>query len=91
METIEDLKIEIEKIKARNERVEVDKAWETSWTRKIIIAIFTYFVMVVFFYFANLPKPFLNAVVPSIAFIVSTLTISFFKQIWIKNNLHKKI
>ena len=30
-----DLNKEIEEIKKRNKRVELDKAWETSWTRKI--------------------------------------------------------
>lgn len=89
MPTLEELHCEIEKIKVRNERVEADKAWETSWARKMIIAIFTYFVMVVFFYFAKLPRPFMNAIVPSIAFIISTLTISVFKQMWIKNKYKK--
>ncbi|MFA6097751.1 MAG: hypothetical protein WC788_09095 [Candidatus Paceibacterota bacterium] len=89
MPTIEELQTEIENIKVRNRRVEADKAWETSWARKMTISVLTYFVMVVFFYFANLPKPFVNAIVPSIAFIISTLTISFFKQMWIKNNYKK--
>lgn len=30
-----ELEKEIEQIKARNKRVELDKAWETSWTRRI--------------------------------------------------------
>ncbi len=76
---------EIAKIKERNRRVETDKAWETSLTRKIIIIILTYIVMVIFFYFASLPKPFLNAIVPTLAFILSTLTFSIIKEIWIKN------
>jgi len=83
MEPIEDLKLEIEEIKKRNQKVEADKAWETSWTRKIIISLFTYSVIVIFFYFANLPRPFVNAIVPSIAFILSTLTISIFKKWWL--------
>ena len=37
---------EINAIKARNNRVEKDKAWETSWIRRICIAILTYFVVV---------------------------------------------
>ena len=73
---------EIESIKERNRRVELDKSWETSWTRKIIIAVLTYIVIVIFFYFAELPKPFINSIVPSLAFIVSTLSLSFFKKIW---------
>ncbi len=84
MSTIEDLQLEIENIKARNNRVEADKDWETSWTRKIIIAVLTYFVMVMFFYFAGLPNPLINSIVPSIAFVLSTLTISVFKKIWLR-------
>jgi len=74
---------EIELIKQRNKRVEADKAWETSLFRKIIIAIFTYVVIVVFFYFAGLPKPFTNSIVPALAFVLSTLTLPFFKKIWL--------
>ena len=81
-----DLTKEIEKIKARNARVELEKAWETSLFRKILIAILTYFVIVLFFVFAHLPKPFLNAIVPTIGFLLSTLSLSFFKKIWMKNS-----
>jgi hypothetical protein len=83
MPSIEELQLEIESIKKRNQRVEADKAWETSWTRKIVISLLTYIVIVVFFYFAQLPKPFINAIVPSLAFVLSTLTISFFKRQWL--------
>ena len=36
-----ELEKEIEEIKKRNIRVEKDKAWETSFTRKVCIAILT--------------------------------------------------
>jgi hypothetical protein len=84
MPSIEKLNFEIEEIKKRNQRVEVDKAWETSRTRKIIILILTYIVIVIFFFFAELPKPFINAIIPAIAFVLSTLTIPFFKKWWLK-------
>ena len=84
MPSIEELQLEIEKIKKRNQRVEADKAWETSWTRKIVVSILTYIVIVVFFYFAGLPKPFINAIVPAIAFVLSTLTVPLFKRWWLK-------
>jgi len=74
---------EIKSIKERNKRVELDKAWETSWTRRILIAISTYIVIVIFFYFANLPKPFINSIVPSVAFILSTLSLPIIKKMWI--------
>jgi len=77
------IKKEIEIIKQRNKRVEADKAWETSLARKIIIAVLTYIVIVVFFYFAGLPKPFTNSIVPTLAFILSTLTLPFFKKLWL--------
>jgi len=77
------LKKEIEGIKERNRRVELDKAWETSLMRKIMIAALTYVVIVIFFYFAGLPNPFFNSIVPSLAFLLSTLTLSFFKKLWI--------
>ena len=32
---INNLEKEIEKIKERNKKVELDKAWETSWIRRI--------------------------------------------------------
>ncbi len=81
---------ELAAIKARNARVEADKAWETSWTRKIIIAILTYLTIVSFFLIARLPDPFANAVVPTTAFIISTSSLPFFKKIWLKHYNQKK-
>jgi hypothetical protein len=85
MPTIEELQFEIEEIKKRNQRVETDKDWETSTTRKIVVAILTYIVIVAFFFFAGLPKPFVNAIVPAIAFVLSTLTVAIFKKWWLKS------
>jgi hypothetical protein len=75
---------EIKKLKQRNKRVEADKAWETSIIRKIIVAILTYFVIVIFFHFAGLPKPFINSIVPTAGFVLSTLSLPFFKKFWVK-------
>ena len=41
---LKDLEKEIENIKIRNARVELDKKWETCWTRKICICVLTYIV-----------------------------------------------
>jgi preprotein translocase subunit SecF len=70
-------------IETRNKRVELDKAWETSRTRKIIIAILTYLVIVSFFITAKLPNPFVNSIVPTLGFILSTLSLFYFKKFWI--------
>ena len=40
-------------IKERNKRVELDKAWETSWTRKLCICILTYIVVVIYSHLTN--------------------------------------
>jgi hypothetical protein len=81
---IKQLEREINKIKERNKRVELDKAWETSLVRKILIGILTYIVITIFFIFAGLPKPWINSIVPSLAFVLSTPTLNFFKRIWLK-------
>ena len=78
------LEQEIIELKERNKRVELDKAWETSLTRKIIIAVLTYLAIVLFFYFAGMPKPFINSIVPALGFILSTLSLPLFKKLWIK-------
>jgi len=80
-----DFEKEINLIKERNKRVELDKAWETSWTRKILVAVLTYIVIVIFFYFAKLQNPFVNAIVPTLGFVISTFSIPLFKNWWIKS------
>ena len=87
MDELQQLKNEINEIKERNTRVEADKAWETSLFRKILVAILTYLVVVLFFVIAELPKPFINALVPTLGFLLSTLSISFFNKLWLKNKL----
>lgn len=84
MATLEELQQEIADIKVRNQRVEADKAWETSWARKFVIIVLTYIVIVSFFLVAELPKPFINAIVPSLAFVLSTLSVTVFKKTWLR-------
>ncbi len=84
-----DTKKEIKNIIKRNKKVEADKAWETSFSRKILIAVLTYIVIVLFFHFAWFEKPFINAIVPTTGFLLSTLSMWLFKKIWIKN-IYKK-
>lgn len=80
-----DLESRIKKLEARNSRVEADKAWEGSWTRKIAIMVLTYLVIVSYLQFVVHIDPWINAVVPVVGFFLSTLTVSALKQFWIKN------
>lgn len=82
MNTIEE---RLQQIEERNRRVEGDKAWETSVTRRVLVAVLTYLVIVLFFYTADLPKPFVNAVVPTLGFMLSTLSLSVFRKWWLKS------
>lgn len=81
---MKELKKRIDAIEQRNKRVELDKAWETSLARKVIIAILTYITAAIFFLIAQLPRPFINSIVPAAAFVLSTLSIPLFKKIWIR-------
>jgi hypothetical protein len=86
MSSNEELTAMIRTMMSRNQRVEADKAWETSSTRKGLIFVLTYVVIVLFFHFAELTNPFANAVVPSLAFLLSTMTIPFVKKWWIRRH-----
>jgi len=79
-----DIKQEINKIIERNKKVEADKAWETSFTRRLIIAVMTYLIIVLFLYTIKVPYPWLNALIPAIAFMLSTLSLPFFKKLWLR-------
>ncbi len=85
METLEERVLKIEE---RNKAVETDKAWETSWTRRAILMIFTYLAVAIYLQAIEVEKPWINAIVPALAFMISTLTMPFFKKLWIK--LRKK-
>ena len=72
---LKDLEKEIENIKTRNNKVELDKKWETSLTRKICICILTYIVVIVYSYIVrNYSNILLSSLVPVIGFTFSTLS-----------------
>ncbi len=77
-----DIEKEIETIKSRNKKVENDKAWETSWTRRIFIAVATYIVAILWLILIEESIPLLKACVPMGGYILSTLSLSFVKKQW---------
>lgn len=78
-----ELEKRISKIEARNLRVEREKQWETSTIRKISIAILTYLILASYFGFVLKVNPWINAIVPTVGFLLSTLSFSLIKKIWI--------
>lgn len=76
---------EIKKIQERNSRVELDKKWETSWTRKIIIMLLTYIVVITYSYLIKeYDNILLSSLVPVIGFTLSTLSLKLVRKIWEK-------
>lgn len=76
---------EIKEIKERNKRVEKDKAWETSWTRRICIMVLTYIVVIIYSYvIKKYDNILLSSMVPVIGFTLSTLSLKLVRRIWEK-------
>ena len=73
----------IKKIEERNKKVELDKKWETSWTRKICIMILTYIVVIVYSHIVrNYDNVLLSSLVPVIGFTLSTLSLRIVRKLW---------
>lgn len=83
MSEITDIKKRLEKIEVRNRRVELDKTWETSWTRRLLVLTLTYTLIGLYMNIIDINRPWLNAVIPSLGFLLSTLTISWVKNLWL--------
>ncbi len=82
---------EIKAIKERNKRVELDKKWETSWTRRICIMVLTYIIVVIYSYLIKENNNiFLSSLVPVIGFTLSTLSLKYVRDIWEKNDNKNK-
>lgn len=76
---------ELENIKKRNKKVELDKSWETSWTRKICIMILTYVIVVIYSYLIKQnDNILLSSLVPVIGFALSTLSLKYIRKVWEK-------
>ncbi len=80
-----DLEKRIKDIEARNKRVELDKKWETSWTRRICIMILTYIVVVIYSHLIMKNNNiYFSSLVPVIGFTLSTLSLKLVRKIWEK-------
>ncbi len=79
MTTIESRITEIE---SRNARVEKDKAWETSITRKVSILIMTYGILGLYMYLLGVENWYLHALVPTCWYFLSTLALPVIRKIW---------
>lgn len=78
-----DIEQEILALQERNKKVTCDKSRETSATRKIAIALLTYTIVVLFFLYMWIDRPWQSAIVPTLGFLLSTLSLDLLKKYWI--------
>jgi hypothetical protein len=86
MDKLSILEKRIEEIEKRNKKVETDKAWETSWVRKLLLIFFTYATIALYMIFVLETDPWFNAIIPSLGFYLSTLSLPFFRKLWEKKS-----
>ncbi len=89
MKSLKQLEAEVEQIKVRNRRVEADKAWETSWARRIFISASTYILIAIFLAVLGVEQPFISAIIPALAYLISTLSLGLLKSWWLKKSSEK--
>lgn len=77
------LEAEIRLITERNKRVELDKAWETSLTRRLSIVLLTYATTLLVFYLIGVKDYLLNAITPTLGYFLSTYSMPFVKRLWV--------
>lgn len=70
----------IKSIEERNQRVEADKAWETSKIRILVITGLTYIFMVLTMSFSELDRPFVGALIPTLGYFLSTLSLQAIRK-----------
>lgn len=75
----------LQEINRRNHKVDLDKKWETSNFRKVLILITTYFLASLTMFAIGDSKPFVSSLIPTLGYFLSTLSFGFIKSIWIKN------
>ncbi len=81
---------DIHELQRRNQRVEADKAWETSTYRIVSITIITYIIATAVMWGIGVEQPWLGALIPTIGYYLSTQSLPFFKKRWIKKYLESK-
>ena len=71
-------------IEERNKAAETNKAWETSYIRRLVIIIFTYLSIAFYLKFVVGIEPWINAIIPAVGFLLSTLSLPWIKSLWLK-------
>ncbi len=81
---LDDMRRDMLEIQQRNARVERDKAWETSWTRRLVIAGAIWAGAWPWLDSLGVELAARHAAVPSVAYVVSTLSLPVVKRWWMR-------
>lgn len=79
---IQRIEEQLETITTRNQRVEDDKAWETSFTRRLFLSLITYGCAYIVLQLIEVEQAHLIALVPTGGYWLSTLSMEPLKQLW---------
>ncbi len=79
---LDDVRRDVLELQQRNARVELDKAWETSWTRRLVIAAAIWAGAWPWLVSLGVAHAARHALVPSVAYVVSTLSLPVVKRVW---------
>lgn len=74
----------VQAIEERNKRVELDKKWETSFSRIFTVSLFTYVVASLALYVIHVANPLKGALIPTLGFILSTQSVPIIKKYWMR-------
>ncbi len=69
-------------LEARNTKVDTNKAWETSLTRRLSIVVITYATASSLLYVLLVPDWYFGALMPVAGYTLSTLSLPYIRQIW---------
>ncbi|HMO02642.1 MAG TPA: hypothetical protein PKD37_03495 [Oligoflexia bacterium] len=83
-ERLGQIELILSKIAERNLKVELEKAWETSKTRIFSVVLLTYGLMCLTFWTIGAEKYFINAIIPTLGYFLSTQSLPVIKKRWLK-------
>mmetsp|Transcript_28423 Transcript_28423/g.28731 ORF Transcript_28423/g.28731 Transcript_28423/m.28731 type:complete len:147 (-) Transcript_28423:46-486(-) len=85
---VESIRVMLRDLDRRNEIKDRAKKFEGSWTRILFIMFITYLTLMGYMYLIDVPYPYLNAVVPTVGFNLSTWSLPHIKKLWLRWNEH---
>ena len=83
--SVENLEVQVQAILERNARVEAEKEWEVSLCRRFFIFCSTYLIACIFLWVLGIPYFYLQALLPTGGYLLSTLSLPWAKRFWLEH------